>query len=84
MDRWYSRAPCGQEFAQLIAQWAWNIRLELGQQLSQAELRITEFASVPESGAPSTDESEPLESPAPAVTYGPPQWAMPAQRMLPD
>jgi hypothetical protein len=78
MDRWYSRTPCGQEFAQIIAQWAWNIRLELGQQLSQAELRITEFAPAHESGASSTDESEPLESPAPAVIYGPPQWARPS------
>ena len=78
MDRWYSRTPCGQEFAQIIAQWAWNIRLELGQQLSQAELRTTEFAPAHESGALSTDESLPLESPVPAVTYGPPQWARPS------
>src|SRR5581483_5636640 len=78
MDRWYSHTPCGQEFAQIIAQWAWNIRLELGQQLSQAELRTTEFAPAHESGATSTDEPLPLEAPAPAVTYGPPQWARPS------
>lgn len=43
-DRWYSHTPYGQEFAQILAQWTWNIRLELGQQLSSAELRTTEFA----------------------------------------
>jgi hypothetical protein len=30
MDRWYSHTPCGQEFAQILAQWIWNLRLELG------------------------------------------------------
>jgi len=29
-DRWYSHTPCGQEFAQILAQWVWNLRLELG------------------------------------------------------
>jgi hypothetical protein len=33
-DRWYSHTPCGQEFAQILAQWVWNLRLELGQTLS--------------------------------------------------
>jgi len=23
-DRWYSHTPCGQEFSQILAQWAWN------------------------------------------------------------
>jgi hypothetical protein len=45
MDRWYSHTPCGQEFAQILAQWVWNLRLELGQQLSPSELRTTEFAT---------------------------------------
>jgi hypothetical protein len=27
-DRWYSHTPCGQEFAQILAQWIWNLRLE--------------------------------------------------------
>jgi hypothetical protein len=26
MDRWYSHTPCGQEFAQILAQWVWNLR----------------------------------------------------------
>jgi hypothetical protein len=68
-DRWYSHTPCGQEFAQILAQWIWNLRLELGQQLSPAELRTTEFAPTCEAEVPSS------EQPAPAVSYGPPQWA---------
>lgn len=78
MDRWYSHTPCGQEFAQILGQWAWNIRLELGQQLSPAELRTTEFAPAHEAEAPSSDESLPVEAPAPAVTYSAPQWARPS------
>jgi len=66
-DRWYSHTPCGQEVAQILAQWIWNVRLELGQQLSQAELRTTEFAPAHEAEAPST------EKPEPAVMYGLPQ-----------
>src|SRR6266705_4317237 len=43
-DRWCSHTPCGQEFCQILAQWVWNLRLELGQKLSSSELRTTEFA----------------------------------------
>jgi hypothetical protein len=77
-DRWYSHTPCGQEFAQILAQWIWNLRSELGQQLSQAELCTTEFAPVREAEVPSTDEPEPAEAPSSAVMYGPPQWARPS------
>jgi hypothetical protein len=77
-DRWYSHSPCGQEFAQNLAQWIWNVRLELGQQLSQTELRTTEFASVREAEALSTETPEPAEVSPPAITYGPPQWARPS------
>jgi hypothetical protein len=78
MDRWYSHTPCGQEFAQILAQWMWNVRLELGQQLSPAELRTTEFAPEREAEAPPTGEPEPTAAPSPTVTYGPPQWARPS------
>jgi len=43
-DRWCSHSAWGQECWQLIAQWVWNLRLELGHQLEPAPLRITEFA----------------------------------------
>ena len=75
MDRWYSHTRCGQEFAQILAQWAWNLRLELGQQFSPSELRTTEFAPAQEVEAPSIDEPEPAKASLPTVVYGPPQWA---------
>jgi len=77
-DRWYSHTPCGQEFAQILAQWIWNIRLELGQQLSPAELRITEFAPAHDAEAPSANAPAPKDASMPPVVYGPPQWARPS------
>jgi hypothetical protein len=48
-DRWCSHAPTGQEAWQIINQWVWNLRLELGHQLCPTEPRTTEFAeAVPE------------------------------------
>ena len=74
-DRWCSCTPCGQEFWQIISQWLWNLRLELGLQLSPTAMRVTEFAPahVPEpapgaSPAPETQAAFP-------VVYGPAQWA---------
>jgi hypothetical protein len=78
MDRWYSHTPSGQEFAQILAQWVWNLRLELGQQLAPAELRTTTFAPAREAEVLSTGRPEPAEAPASAVMYGPPQWARPS------
>lgn len=43
-DRWCSYSAWGQECWQLIAQWVWNLRLELGHQLKPQPLRTTEFA----------------------------------------
>ncbi len=44
-DRWCSHSPAGQEAWQVICQWVWNLRLELGHQLSPTALRTTEFAA---------------------------------------
>jgi hypothetical protein len=85
-DRWYSHTPCGQEFAQILAQWAWNLRLELGQALSPSEMRTTEFASTSvvepihacEPAEPTASmECPALNKPMPAA-YRPPQWARPS------
>jgi hypothetical protein len=43
-DRWCSHSAWGQECWQLISQWVWNLRLELGHQLEPAPVRTTEFA----------------------------------------
>jgi hypothetical protein len=67
-DRWCSHAAWGQECWQLIAQWVWNLRLELGHQLKSEPLRTTEFAPAI---APVS------ASPSPSAGYAPPQVGLP-------
>ncbi len=43
-DRWCSHAAWGQECWQVVAQWMWNLRLEVGHHLAPESLRTTEFA----------------------------------------
>jgi len=69
-DRWCSQSPSGQECWQIVSQWVWNLRLELGHQLEPTSLRTTEFApAIPPVKAQAAD------SPAPAPGYGPPTSA---------
>jgi len=72
-DRWCSHSAWGQECWQLISQWVWNLRLEIGHQLQPTPLRITEFAPAlfPQSEQASTRPA----SSAPASGYGPPTTA---------
>lgn len=73
-DRWCSRTACGQAFWQVVSQWMWNLRLELGHRLHPASMRTTEF-----SAATASPLALPVsQEPAPQ-TYGPPQWAQAAQ-----
>jgi len=44
-DRWCSHAAWGQECWQIVSQWVWNLRLELGHQLEPTSMRTTEFAA---------------------------------------
>jgi hypothetical protein len=89
-DRWCSRTACGQEFWQIVNQWLWNLRLDLGQHLSASPMRLTEFAPAaePASAAANQLAAEPasvaINQPATEPTsvavdqlaeYGPPQWA---------
>jgi hypothetical protein len=72
-DRWCSHSAWGQECWQLVSQWVWNLRLELGHQLEPSSLRITEFAAaIP---PPSEQTATCSASPAPAPGYGPPAIA---------
>lgn len=59
-DRWVSRSACGQDCWQIINQWMWNLRLELGHHLAPMPMRMTEFAP-----------AQVVES----LSYGPPQFA---------
>jgi hypothetical protein len=75
-DRWCSHSAWGQECWQVVAQWTWNLRLELGYLLQPSPLRITEFAP-----AMAKARSQAAMHPAlPAVSapvsgYGPPTAA---------
>jgi len=70
-DRWCSHASCGQETWQIISQWVWNLRLELGHQLASDPVRTTEFAP-----ALPPAQKEAL-SPSPSQGYGPTEVALP-------
>ena len=43
-DRWCSHTAAGQELWQIISQWVWNLRLEVGHQLAPEPVRTTELA----------------------------------------
>ena len=43
-DRWCSCTPHGQEFWQILSQWVWNTRLELGSVAQEAGLRRTRWS----------------------------------------
>jgi hypothetical protein len=70
-DRWCSHTAWGQEFWQILSQWVWNLRLELGHALHPTPLRTTEFAS-----AQAEPVAQPESSKQTEVSYGPPQWAI--------
>jgi hypothetical protein len=58
-DRWVSQTPNGQEFWQILSQWMWNLRLELGHHLDPTPVRMTELAAASPSADPEgADEQE--------------------------
>jgi hypothetical protein len=67
-DRWCSHAASGQEIWQIVAQWVWNLRLELGHRLHPDPLRTTEFAPPALPAPPHAP---------PASGYAPPQVGLP-------
>ena len=71
-DRWCSHAAWGQEAWQIISQWVWNLRLELGHQLHPDPARTTEFAPAHRSA-----QNQQARGPAPAQGYGPATEALP-------
>jgi hypothetical protein len=72
-DRWCSHSAWGQEAWQCVAQWVWNLRLELGHQLEPTPLHTTEFAAaLPPQSEPTAARQS---SSAPASGYGPPTTA---------
>jgi hypothetical protein len=66
-DRWVSRTQWGQECWQIINQWLWNLRLELGQQAQATTMRLTDLAysRVLEPPSPSPDDDPPPDGTPP-------------------
>lgn len=63
-DRWCSLSSAGQEFWQVISQWVWNLREELGQRLNPTSMRLTEFAPALPTPIPT-----PVAAPQPTPAY---------------
>jgi hypothetical protein len=75
-DRWCSHTAWGQEFWLILAQWTWNLRLELGHALHPTAMRTTEFAPASAYEAvEAAPDPVPQPSESTSVIYGPPQWA---------
>jgi hypothetical protein len=72
-DRWCSHSAWGQEAWQVVSQWVWNIRLELGHHLEPTPVRTTEFAPAIPPQSQQTARHPP--SSAPVSGYGPPTTA---------
>ncbi len=70
-DRWVSHTAPGQECWQIVSQWLWNLRLELGHQLHPDPVRTTEFAPA----LPPAHKESPAQ--APVQGYGPAEVALP-------
>lgn len=67
-DRWCSQAAWGQECWQIVSQWVWNLRLELGHHLSPEPARTTEFApALPPTQRATIIGAAPKQGYAPAV-----------------
>lgn len=78
-DRWCSHTAWGQEFWLILAQWTWNLRLELGHALHPTAMRTTEFAPASaQEEASAAPDLVPQPSEAASVIYGPPHWARPS------
>lgn len=74
-DRWCSLSSAGQEFWQIISQWVWNLREELGQHLQQSPMRMTEFSPALTSAGPELVATPQVSK----ATFTQPQWAKAAQ-----
>jgi len=72
-DRWVSRTQWGQEFWQIINQWIWNLRLELGQHAQATTMRLTDLAysQVQEPSPPPDDDPPPDGTPPPSAETAP-------------
>ena len=79
-DRWVSHTANGQEVWQIVSQWLWNLRLELGHVLEPTEIRSTLFAPALPPAHKETSAQAPVQGYGSAEvalrrTRGPLLWA---------
>jgi hypothetical protein len=69
-DRWVSRTQWGQEFWQIINQWIWNLRLEVGQQAQATTMRLTDltYAQMSPPFSPPPEDDPPPDGTPPHST----------------
>jgi len=85
-DRWCSCTPHGQEFWQIMSQWLWNTRLELGVIGQEHALRWTHWspalleATLPTIPLPEATHIDAIVADAVRVTYGPLELAQDSGR----
>jgi hypothetical protein len=77
-SRWCSHTPWGQEFWLILAQWIWNLRLELGHALHPTPMRATEFAPAQMGEPAPAIEPACVSKHTSPVKYGPPKFARPS------
>ena len=72
VDRWVSRTQWGQECWQIINQWIWNLRLELGQHAQATTMRVMDLAysQVQEPPTSPPDDDPPPDGTPPPVPPG--------------
>src|SRR5215831_4503395 len=70
--------PLGQEGWQIISQWVWNLRLEMGHQLKPEPARTTEFAAALPTTPAETASAVPMH--VPMQGYAPRAVALPWKR----
>jgi hypothetical protein len=85
-DRWVSRTQWGQEFWQIINQWIWNLRLELGQQVQATTMRLTDLTYsqvAPPLSPPPEDDPPPDGAPPPVLPGSVPHSTQAASAPVP-
>jgi len=83
-DRWVSRTQWGQEFWQIINQWVWNLRLELGQQVQATTMRLTELTYSQVQTPPPEDDPPPDGTPPPVPPGPSPHSTETSSSLAPD
>lgn len=83
-DRWCSLTALGQEFWQIVSQWVWNMRLELGAVVQEQPLRWTRWQDTqpdatasPSPSVPAVTSSDAPRTEELLARYGPLELAQP-------